>query len=91
MTFIAGERKARKIGGHALLNRFNNYHPDIKRIIELNPSTFLNTKLTNINGFYKLLVYCKNTKAPSPRTSKTPKRYKRNTINGDLLRSNIIS
>ena len=33
----------------------------------------------------------KNTKLPSPWTSKTPKLYKRNTINGDLHRSKRIS
>ena len=52
---------------------------------------FLDTKLTNIYGTYKFNVYRKNTKPPSPWTSKTPKRYKRNTINGDLHRSKRIS
>ena len=51
----------------------------------------MNTKLTNINGAYKFNVYRKNTKLSSPWTSKTPKRYKRNTINGDLNRSKRIS
>ena len=44
----------------------------------------MDTKLANINGTYKFNVYRKNTTLPSPRTSKTPKRCKRNTINGDL-------
>ena len=39
----------------------------------------------------KLTVYRKNTKLPSPWTSKTPERYKRNTINGDLHRSKRVS
>ena len=39
---------------------------------------------------YKLNVYGKNTKLPSPSASKTPKRYKRNTTNGDLYRSKRI-
>ena len=51
----------------------------------------MDTKLTNINCTYKFNVYRKNTKLPSPWTSKTPKRYKRNTINGDLHRSKRIS
>ena len=51
----------------------------------------MDTKLTNINGAYKFDVYCKNTKLPSPCTSKTPKRYKQNTINGDLHHSKTIS
>ena len=67
------------------------YHPNIKLTIKLDPSTFLDTKLTNINGSYKLNVYWKNTKLPSSWTSKTPKRYNRNKINGDLYRSKGIS
>ena len=51
----------------------------------------MNTKLTNINGAYKFNVYRKNTKLTSRWTSKTPKRYKRNTLNGDLHRSKRIS
>ena len=50
----------------------------------------METKLTNINGAYKFIVYRKNTKLPSPCTSKSPKRCKQNTINGDLHRSKII-
>ena len=42
----------------------------------------MDTKLTSISGAYKFNVYWKNTKIPSPWTSKTPKCYKRNTING---------
>ena len=56
-------------------------------MIEVNPSNFLDIKLTNINGTYKSNVYQKNTKPPSPWTAKTPKCYKRNTMNGDLHRS----
>ena len=44
----------------------------------------MDTKLSNINGTYKFNIYQKNTKLPSSWTSKTPKHYKRNTINGDL-------
>ena len=74
-----------------MLNRLNNYHPNIKLIIELNPSKFLDSKRTNINGFYKFSVDRKSTKPPSRWTSKTPKRYKRTTINGDLHRTKRIS
>ena len=61
----------RKLGDYVLLERLNSYHPDIKLVIEVNPSKFLDTKLTNINGTYKFNVYWKNTKLPSPWTSKT--------------------
>ena len=40
---------------------------------------------------HKFNVYGSNTKLPSPWASKTPKCYKRNTINGDLHRSKGIS
>ena len=73
------------------IRRLNDYHPKIKLTIEVNPSKFLDAKLTNINGAYKFNVYWKNTKLPSPLTSKTPTCYKRNTINGDLHCSKRIS
>ena len=65
-----------KLGENALFDRLNSYHPNIKLIIDVNPSKFLDTKLTNISGTYKFNVYQKNTKLPSPWTSKTPKCYK---------------
>ena len=80
-----------KLGDNVLFDRLNNYHPNIKLTIEVNPSKFLDIKLTNINGAYKFNVYWKTTKLPSQWTYKTPKRYKRNTINGDFHRSKRIS
>ena len=50
----------------------------------------MDTKLINISGAYTFNVYRKNTKLPSQWTSKIPKRYKQNTINGDLHRSKRI-
>ena len=44
-----------------------------------------------MNGTYKFNVYWKNTRLPSPWSSKTPKCYKRNIINGDFYRSKRIS
>ena len=74
-----------------MLHQLNNYHPNIKLSIEVNHSKFLDTKLTNINGAYKLSVFWKNTKIPSTWISKTTKCYKGNTINGNLHRSKRIS
>ena len=65
-------------------DRLNNYHSDIKLTIEVNLSKFLDTELTYISGAYKFKVFRKITKLPPPWTSKTPKRYKRNTVNGAL-------
>ena len=81
----------RKLEDNFLFDRLNNSHPNIKLTIEVNPSNVLDTKLTNINGAYKFNVYRKNTKLSSPWTSKTSKRCKRNTINGDIYRSKRIS
>ena len=74
-----------------MFDRLNNYHPNNKLTIDVNPSKFLDAKLTNINGAYKLNVYWKNTKLPSPWSSKTPKRYKKYIIICDLHHSKRIS
>ena len=74
-----------------MFNRLNNYHPNTKLTTEVNPSMFVDTKLTNINGTYKFNIYQKNRKLPSLWTSKTLKHYKGNTINGDLHCSKRIS
>ena len=70
-----------------MFDQLDNYHPNIKLILEVNTSRFLGTKLANINGALKFNFYQKNTKQPSQWTSKTRKRYKGITINGDLYRS----
>ena len=54
---------------NVLFGRLNNYHLNIKLTTEVNPSKFLDTKLTNINGAYKFNVYQENKKLPSPWTS----------------------
>ena len=55
-----------KLRDNNLFDQLNSYYPNIKLIIEVNPSKFLNTKLTNINGTYEFNVYWKNAKLPSP-------------------------
>ena len=64
-----------------MCDQLNNYHPSIKLTIEVNPSKFLDTKITNINGTYKLNAYRKkhNYLHHGP-----PKRYKQNKVKGDL-------
>ena len=37
------------LGDNDLFNRLNNYHPDIKLTIEVNPSKCLDTQLTHMN------------------------------------------
>ena len=41
-----------KLRDNVLFDQLNSYHPNIKLTIEVNPSEFLDTKLTNINGTY---------------------------------------
>ena len=89
--FVDDIYSRRKLGDNVLFDRLNSYHPNIRLTLEVSPSTFLDTKFTNINGTYKFNVYQKKIKLLSPWTCKTPKHYKRNTINGDPHRSKRIS
>ena len=45
-----------KLGGNALFDQLNSYHSNITLSIEVNPSKFLDTKLTNNNGTYKFNI-----------------------------------
>ena len=45
-----------KLGDNIMFDRLSNYHLNIKLTIEVNPSKFLDTKLTNTNGAYKFNV-----------------------------------
>ena len=72
-----------------LFEALNNFHPNIKLTIEVNPEKFLDTKiLLNNEGVVTTQVYRKENKKA---VSKIPKRYKRNTISGDLHRSRKIA
>ena len=67
-----------------LLFKLNDYHRSIKLTIEISPTKFLDTQLVNLNGKIETKVYRKLDELPVPWSSKIPKRYKRNAINGDL-------
>ena len=45
-----------------MFDQLNNYYRNTKLVIELNPSKFLNIKLTNFSGAYKFSIYWKNEK-----------------------------
>ena len=82
----------RKKGIHdKLYERLNNYHPNIKLTIEINPNKFLDTEIIENKGVIETKVYRKTTKLPVPWSSNIPKRYKRNTINTDLYRAKRIA
>ena len=72
----------------SLLTSLNCYHPNINFIVEVNPSKFLDdSNIKIVDGKGETSVSRKPNKMPVHWTSKVPKRYKRNAINGDLNRS----
>ena len=72
-------RRRKKNQPDELLDKLMNFHP------------FLNTKLSLIDGLCETRVYRKPNKVPLHWNSKTPVRYKRNAIIGDLTRAKRIS
>ena len=74
-----------------LLDFLNNYHQNIKLTCEINPEKFLDTKLVKHNNIFTTEVFRKETKVTPHWSSHVPKRYKRNTINGELSRASRIS
>ena len=50
--FVGGIYSRQRLGESVLFYQLNNYHPNIKLTMEVNPSKFLDSKLTNINGAY---------------------------------------
>ena len=74
-----------------LFEKLNNYHPNIKLTIEVNPSKFLDTEILIKNGIIETSVVVKESKIPNHWSSAVPKKYKRNAILGDLHRAHKIS
>ena len=70
-----------------LFNDLNNYHQNIKLILELNPKRFLETNLEFQNGTLITSVHRKESKLPTHWNSKISKKYKRNVIIAFLHRS----
>ena len=73
-----------------LFEKLNNYHSNIKLIIEVTPSKFLNTEIMIKNGIIETSVVVKESKIPNQWSSAVSKKYKRNAILGDLHRVNKI-
>ena len=75
-----------------LFTKMNEYKPDkIRFTIESKPSKFLDTKVIVTNSKFETEMHHKIAKLPPHWSSKTPKRYKRNAINGALHRAYRIS
>ena len=90
--FVDDIYNRRKKGIHDnLYERLNNYHPNNKLTIEINPNKFLDTKTTDNEGTIETKVYRKTTKLPVSWASNIPKRYNRNIINTDLNRAKRIT
>ena len=74
-----------------LFEKLNNYHPNIKLTIEVNPSKFFDTEVMLKNGIIETSVVVKESKIPNHFLSAVAKRYKRNAFLRDLLRAHKIS
>ena len=76
---------------HKHFEKLNNYHPNIKLTIEVNPSKFLDIEIMIKNGIIETSVAVKESKIPNHWSSAVLKKYKRNAILGDLHRAHKIS
>ena len=75
-----------------LFSALNNYHPNIKLTSECNPDHFLDIALSHgLDGITTTSVYTKENKIPVFWSSRVPKMYKRNAINGELHRASKIA
>ena len=74
-----------------LFEALNNYNSNIHCTIVVNPSHFLDTNIKHENGEVFTSVHVKENNVPVFWSSKVPKRYKRNAINGDLHRASKIA
>ena len=84
--------KGNKSQQDVLFDVLNNFHPNIKLTTEVNPVKFLDTKIILSNEVVVTTqIYLKENKKAVPWVFKIPKRYKRNTISGDLHRSTFLA
>ena len=74
-----------------LLKKLNDYHENINFTVEKNPKKFLDTQIFFENNSIVTEVVSNEFKLPPHWSSKIPKRYKRNIINGELHRAKQIS
>ena len=74
-----------------LFNDLNNYYENIKFTVENAPKMFLDTQILCENNTISTKVVSNEVKLPVHWSSKIPKRYKRNIINGELHRMSEIA
>ena len=82
--------RRKKVIHDKLYEKLNNYPPNIKLTVEINPNKFLDTEIIENEGAIETKMYRKITKLPVPWAWNIPKKYKRNTINTDLYRAKRI-
>ena len=81
-TITKGKKNA---ANDELFANMNSHYKNIKLIVESNPTRFLDTAFNiNPDGSVTTKVFQKPGKLPAFWNSQIPKRYKRNTINGEL-------
>ena len=83
--------KRKKNEPDQLLEKLQSFHPKIKFTVEVSPEKFLDTSMVFSDGLCETKVYRKPNKVPLHWLSKTPIRYKRNAIIGDLNRARRMS
>ena len=86
-TYVRRKKGIRDV----LFEDLNSYHENIHFTIEKNPKKFLDTKITFEGDTMITEVVSNDSKLPTHWSSKIPKRYKRNNINGELHRAKMIS
>ena len=67
-----------------LFEELNSYHENIKLMLEVNSTKFLDTELVRENVQILMQVFIKSTKLPVHWSSKIPVRYKCSAIIGEL-------
>ena len=65
-----------------LFENLNNYHPNIKLTVEVNPCKFLDTEILIKNGIIEISVAVKESKIPNHWSSAVPNKYNRNATLG---------
>ena len=83
--------KRKKNAPDELLLAMSTYHSKINFTVEKDPDKFLDTSIIIDKGLCSTRVFRKPNKVPMHWHSKSPVRYKRNAINGDLHRAKRIS
>ena len=67
-----------------LFEKLNSYNQNIKPMLEINPTKFLDAELVRENAEITTQVFSKSTKLPVHWSSKIPVGYKRNAITEEL-------